>query len=160
MSYELPDAPVDHVLFRQTIPRDAARLCDDRHDLPLRVMIGRIKGRALQVERLLGYKAHVATLGLVSTGMHRHDAALLVATRNAGAFAGSPADFGIWATKHKLKYDNLLTTTLPDGTQWVIWSRDRQPQTKLIPSVCGWNGGFVDFDELLTNNPGHLVVLH
>jgi hypothetical protein len=143
------DVHVDHILYRPGLLKTAQELCSGRHDLPLRVMIGQIKGRALRIDKLLGYKCHVAVLGLCATGMHRHDAALLVATRNAGAFCGSPSEFDVWKTQHRVKSDHLIATTLPDKTEWVIWSRDRQPRTKLVPAVSGWQQGFVDFDDLL-----------
>jgi hypothetical protein len=160
MSQDTTSRPIDQVLFRRDIYPRAARLCDGRFDLPLRVMIGFIKQRALKVERLLDYNGHVATLALVFSGLHRHDAALRVATRNAGAFAGSPDEFAAWEAKRKIKYDHLMATTLPDGSRWVTWSRNRQPQTKLIPSVFGWSGGLVEFDKLLMANPERAGMMH
>ena len=75
------DPVINDVLYRPTLHQEAFHLCDGRDNLPLRVMVGRIKGEALVIDRLLNYPAHVSVLGLVSTGIHRHDAALMVVTK-------------------------------------------------------------------------------
>lgn len=142
------DNPViNDVLYRPTLHQDAFHLCDGRDNLPLRVMVGRIKGEALVIDRLLNYPAHVAVLGLVSTGIHRHDAALMVVTKNAGAFQGTPDQFETWRSNTKRKIDPILATILPDGAYWVIWNRKRKLKTDVIPMVNGWDGSnFTNFE--------------
>lgn len=96
----------------------AIKVCEGRDDLPLRVMVGRVDGSTLLVKKLLDYQAHVATLGLVSAGFHRHEAALLAASAGAGAFQGSQEQFDAWRKKTKRKYEacyKLVFTTTHGG---------------------------------------------
>lgn len=126
--------------YKMTLIKNATDLCDGREDLPLRVLTGRVDGNALWITKLLNYSAHVAVLGLVSTGIHRHDAALMVATKNAGAFQGSISQFNKGRSTKRIKHDALLATRLPDGTDWIVWSRNRSINTDIIPMVHGWDG--------------------
>ncbi len=160
MKNKVAASSIKEAFYPATLHHDAFHLCDGRNDLPLRVMIGRVEGQALRITKLLNYPSHVAVLGLVSAQVHQHAAALMVATKNASAFKGTLAQFEAWSTKAKLKHDGILSTKLPDGVDWVIWSRSRKLKTDIIPMVNGWDGqNFTDLEtSLAASNLDHAII--
>lgn len=160
MNNKVATSYIKEAFYPATLHHDALHLCDGRNNLPLRVMIGRVEGQTLRVTKLLNYPSHVAVLGLVSTQIHQHVAALMVATKNAGAFQGTLAQFQAWSAKAKLKHDGILATKLPDGVDWVIWSRSRKFKSDIIPMVNGWDGqNFTDLGiSLGAGNLDHAII--
>ena len=161
MANKLAACSIKGAFYPATLHHDAFHLCDGRNNLPLRVMIGRVEGQALRVTKLLNYASHVAVLGLVSAQIHQHVAALMVVTKNAGAFQGTLDQFEAWRAKAKLKQDGILATKLPDGVDWVVWSRSRKLETDIIPMVNGWDGlNFTDLECSLGASRLNHAIIH
>lgn len=133
MIHNTNEGSISNALIPRYLQYHAIKVCEGRDDLPLRVMVGRVDGSTLLVKKLLDYQAHVTTLGLVSAGFHRHEAALLAASAGAGAFQGSLEQFDAWCKKTKIKYEAMLQTSLHDNTQWVIWHRPKLKRLILFP---------------------------
>ena len=134
-----PDADIESVLFEPTLYEQMQALPDGRVDLPIRVLTGYVENQVLIVDRLLNYAQHVAIFGLIATGLHRHESTLRVVSRSAGAFQGDLAAFDKWRVRTKLQGDAILTTTLADGTPWIIWQKYELKRSSVVPMVHGWD---------------------
>lgn len=130
------DIDLKNAYFNPALLPRTTFLHGGRYDLPLRAFSAFTYGDTLKVTNILSYKQHVAVLALISVGMHRHQAARTVISNVAGAFCGSIHQFDKWPQRNKLSAD-VICTTLPDGNNYVVWTRNKKVKTNFIPIVLG-----------------------